>query len=309
MQRLQNQTLPHALLVAAPSGLGKREFVDAFVRTLLCESHDFSQGCGHCRACLLNAAGSHPDRVTIALELRDDGKPRTEITVDQIRGLSQRLALTSQFGGYQCAVIDPADAMNVNASNALLKTLEEPTPASIIVLVSDQPARLPATIRSRCQRLAWSAPAPDVVQNWLLGQGIEPKLAEKARIASDGNPGLALRLIQQGSLVLREELSNDLGGLHTGREAALDVALRWSKSEPETRLWLACGLVREQSRADVSATPGPLNLTRPIDSTKLAGWFDQANRTRESLRGPLRPELALLELLSSWCALAPAGRA
>jgi DNA polymerase-3 subunit delta' len=107
-ERRERGTLPHAILIAGPAGLNKREFAEAFATAMLCQNAPGDQlACGTCRACLLIAAGSHPDRVKIEIELRDDGKPRTELTVDQIRRLSERLALTPQFGGMQIATIEP----------------------------------------------------------------------------------------------------------------------------------------------------------------------------------------------------------
>jgi len=305
-QRRANGTLPHALLLCGPEGLGKREFAAALAAALLCQNpRADGAACGACRACALLAAGSHPDRVRVTLELRDDGKPRTEITVDQIRVLSERLALTAQFGGFQIALIDPADLMNHAAANALLKTLEEPTPATVIVLIADQPARLSATIRSRCQRVEFRVPAPAQGREWLEQHGADAKAASAALAAAGGNPGLALRWIQAGGLALREEVSADLKALYGGKAAAVEVANRWSRQEPETRLWFAAALAREEAQAAARGATGPLALTARPDFTKLSAWFDQANRARAQLRGPLRPELVLLEVLT---AVAPRSR-
>ena len=90
----------HALLFASPRGYGKRALADAFAAALLCPQRNADgSACGKCRSCLLVAAGSHPDLVRVTFEVRDDGKPRTEFTVDQMRALGQRLAMSSQFGG------------------------------------------------------------------------------------------------------------------------------------------------------------------------------------------------------------------
>ena len=232
-------------------------------------------------ACGFFAAGTHPDLVRVSLEARDDGKLRTEIVVDQIRALSERLVLTAQFGGYQIAMIDPADAMNGSASNALLKTLEEPTPNTILVLVSDHPARLSATIRSRCQRIDFPIPTESISLPWLVAQGLNEKQAAAALAASGGNPGLALIWARSGRLALRDEVADDLRALHQGNKTALDVANAWAKAEPDPRLWFAAGLARAEANAQARGTAGPLALTVGADLTKLAAWFDQANRARE----------------------------
>ncbi|MEP6482892.1 MAG: DNA polymerase III subunit delta' [Rudaea sp.] len=298
-ERRERGMLPHALLICGPPGLGKRDFAEAFANALLCEKSSGAQlACGTCRACLLIAAGSHPDRVKVGLELRDDGKPRTELTVDQIRHLSQRLALTAQFGGMQVATIDPADAMNQSASNALLKTLEEPTPATVIMLVADQPARLSATIRSRCQRVDIHVPTATVAAQWLRDQGVSEKTVDAALQAGSGNPGLALRWSKDGGLAMRNEVTADLRALFSGKNSPVDVANRWAKNDPDGRLWFAAGLLRDEAQASARGASGPLALTSRRDLTKLARWFDQTNRARAQLRGPLRPELVVLDALS-----------
>ena len=292
-------TLPHALLICGPAGLNKRDFAAAFANALLCERAVGAElACGKCRACLLVAAGSHPDRVSIGLELRDDGKPRTEITVDQIRYLSERLALTPQFGGAQVATIDPADLMNQSASNALLKTLEEPTAATVIVLIADEPSRLSATIRSRCQRIDIKLPVLADATRWLRDQGVDEKTAASALQASSGNPGLALRWTKDGGLALRAEVAADVRALCAGKHSLVDVANRWAKNEPEWRLWFTAALIREEADAQARGAQGPLTLTSRRDFTKLAQWFDRNNRARAQLRGPLRSELVVLDALS-----------
>src|SRR5262249_11510749 len=157
----------------------KRELARAFVARVLCrEARGDAPACGRCRACEQHAAGSHPDFVAVSFELRDDGKLRTEITVDQIRALSARFALTPEAGGYQIAAIDPADAMNQSAANALLKTLEEPSGDTLLLLVSDEPSHLPATIVSRCARVEVRFPPRSEALAWLGTQGVAPQQAE-----------------------------------------------------------------------------------------------------------------------------------
>jgi len=313
-ERRRRDALPHAILLAGPAGLGKREFADAFARALLCESiRADGFACATCRACKLVAAGTHPDLVRVNFELRDDGKSRTELTVDQMRALSERLALTAQFGGAQVALIDPADAMNHAASNALLKTLEEPTAGTIIVLIADYPARLSATIRSRCQRIEFRVPDGRLALQWLAVQGIDGKQAADALNAGDGNPGLALAWAQGEALKLRGEVAQDLRELNAGVAAAFEVAQRWSREESDLRLRFAASLVQQQGRAQAQggatlSAGGPLALTRAVDLVKLTSWFDRANRTRDLLRGPIRSELAMLELLATWVMAATPNR-
>lgn len=301
MARHRAGQLAHALLLSGPAGLKKRDFAERLATALLCEQpREDAAACGRCRACRLLVAGSHPDLVRVNLLLRDDGTPRTEIIVEQIRELSERLAMTAQFGGMQIALVDPADAMNVSAANALLKTLEEPSAATLIVLVADQPMRLPATIRSRCQRVEFRLPAQSQAREWLGGQGLATKSIEAALDASGGNPGLALAWARDGGLQVREEVVADLRALHAGRISAVEVAQRWSRAEPEPRLWFVAALAQAEAVSIAAGREGPLSLTATPDLTKLEARFDEANRARALLRGPLRPELVVLDALAMW---------
>lgn len=302
-ERLRRGAMPHALLIAGAEGLGKRALAAQLAAMLLC-ARGADGPCGRCRACLLLAAGSHPDRVEVTLGLRDDGKPRTEIVVDQVRALSERLAMTPQFGGYQVVIVDPADAMNASAANALLKTLEEPTPGTVIALVSDHPSRLPATIRSRCQRVLLVPPARAQALDWLAKHNV-PEAATVLDAAA-GNPGLALALAGSGGIAARAEVIRDLCALWNGSAAPVEVANRWAKAELAPRLWFAAQLGAEEATTTARGARGPLALTPAAEFHKLAAWIRDTGRTREQLRGPVRPELAALDILLAWCDMAPA---
>src|SRR3569832_2564259 len=141
--------LPHALLLTGPQGMGKQRFAENWMAGLLCEAPD-AEGCacGVCRRCQLLAAGNHPDYRQLTPP--EEGKV---IGVDQVRELIQYIALTPQYGANKIATIHTADKLNINAANTLLKTLEEPPPLSLFVLVTAQPSRLPVTVISRCQRI------------------------------------------------------------------------------------------------------------------------------------------------------------
>jgi len=294
--RLAREALPHALLLCGPAGLGKRAFLARFVRGLLCERPREGEACGQCRACLLLDAGTHPDFVTISYGLRKDGVQRKEIVVDQIRELSARLAMASQFGGWQVVVIDPADAMNAAAANALLKTLEEPSPQTLLLLVADAPWRLPQTIRSRCQRIEFQLPSSDEALSWLAAHGVADPAG--ALEAAGGNPGLAQAWAEQGALARRQAVRKDLAALAAGRVEPMEVARRWLDAEPEQCLWFAAQAAVDEARARAAGNAAPLGSQ--LDAEALGDWFAVANRTRDALRGPLRGDLLLLELLAGW---------
>lgn len=290
-----------ALLVAGPPGTGKRDFARAFAAAALChERAGDAPACGHCRDCTLLAAGTHPDFARVTLEEREPGKLRTEITVEQVRALCARLALASQFGGWQVAVIDPADKMNASAANALLKTLEEPSAPSLIVLVSDDPSRLPATIRSRCQRIDAVAPPEAVALDWLVAAGLDRESARSALAASAGNPGLALQWSRDGTAALDEICRSELASLAEGRNSAMQVAEGWAADRPRERLWFACVEAAGKARRLASTQSQRDALTAATEIQKLTAWFAAATRARRLLDTTVRADLVLLDVMRQW---------
>src|SRR5687768_12956504 len=185
--------LGHGLLFCGPSQLGKRAVAERLAQRLLCTDRRVDgEPCGECRGCRLLAAGTHPDYQLISFVPNKEGtRLRTEIVIEQVRRLSEQMGLTPQYGGAQIAIIDPADAINHAACNALLKTLEEPVAGRYLWLVSAHPIRLSATIRSRCQRLEFRLPPHDEALAWLRAQSHAGKAAGEALEAARGHPGLA----------------------------------------------------------------------------------------------------------------------
>lgn len=294
--RRERGALPHALLLCGAAGLGKRAFARAFVHGLLCLQPAGGYACGHCRSCLLLAAGTHPDLVELTCGVRRDGTARTEIVVDQIRDLAARLAMNSQFGGWQVACIDPADAMNTAAANALLKTLEEPSAATLMILLADAPWRLPPTIRSRCQRVEFHLPDTQDALAWLRAEGVGDGM--RALAAAGGNPGLARDWSRSGMLGRRDAVRDDLAALAGGRGDPGTVARRWLDGEPASCLWFAAQAASDEFKARAVGAKPPLGST--LDDEALWGWHVAANHAREGLRGPVRADLQLLDLLSRW---------
>ena len=296
--------LPHALLIGGPAGLGKRDLARRLARRLMCSSPEAGDACRQCRNCILIASQTHPDLIEVSFALNEKGEPRKEILIAQIRDLTEKLLLTPQIARGQVAVIDPADAMNRSAFNALLKTLEEPPAGRHLLLIADQPQRLPATIRSRCQWLRVELPPHDEALDWLLAQGVDSRSAGEALDAAQGNPGLALVYHSDDGLALRRTVAEDLAALASARGSTPEMAAAWAADQPIQRLRFAGELVRDHlaarvgaARVDVltkagfRATPDPLSL---------ASWFDDVVRTLNSLNGPMRDDLQIAELLITW---------
>ena len=182
-------TLPHALLIAGAADIGKLRFARAFSALMLCADAR-GRACGHCRSCRLIAAGSHPDLMAIQPEER--GKA---IRIDAVRELREFCAGRPHQGGWRVILMEPADALNANAANALLKTLEEPGAQTLLMLVSAQPGLLPATVRSRCRLLRLPTPPGAQALPWLREQLPPETDAESLLRRAGGRPLRALALV------------------------------------------------------------------------------------------------------------------
>ncbi len=188
--------LPHALLLHGPKGIGKREFALAMAKWLLCEAPDEAGACGHCKSCAWFDQDVHPDfrlvePATDTDKAEDSGKKSSKlITIGEIRELGDFMGLVSHQGGWRVVVIHPAELMNPAAGNALLKTLEEPPAGVLLILVTHQPGRLLATVRSRCRKIALALPARAQARDWLAENG--PPQAVGALDEVGGAPLLAL---------------------------------------------------------------------------------------------------------------------
>jgi len=309
--------LGHGLLFCGPAQLGKRAVAERLAQRLLCMDRTADgEPCGSCRSCRLFALRSqtdpvelrpdgslahpdghtgHPDFAQIGYGINPKAKPpksRTEIVIEQVRKLSEQMALTPQYGEVKVAIIEPADAINHAAANALLKTLEEPVPGRYLWLVSAYPARLSATIRSRCQKLEFRLPPRAEALDWLQRQGHATAEADEALEAARGHPGLAHGWLEGGGMALRREVAADLGRLGKGELAVVETAQRWAADD----------LVDQRLRfaADLAVAEATTGLTDPLRARSLAAWFDRANRARELLRTTVRADLVVVEVLMAW---------
>ncbi len=305
----------HATLIVGPARLGKRVLAEHLAQRVLCLSPRFDgEACGSCKSCTLFATRSqydpletrpdaspshpwghsaHPDLKFVGYEINQKtGKPRAEIVIEQIRALSEAMTLTPQLGGAQVVIVDPADAINWNAFNALLKTLEEPQPGRYLWLLSANPARLPATIRSRCQRLELRLPPQEEALQWLAARGHRGELAREALEAARGHPGLADAWVSGDGLVLRRAVAQDVQALQRGQAAPAELAQRWvADGRAEERLRHLAELALQEAAG----------LTDAARTRTLAARFDAANRTRDLLRSTVRADLAVTETLLGWC--------
>jgi DNA polymerase-3 subunit delta' len=262
------ERLPHALLLEGPAGLGKRHFAELLARAVLCaRAASDGTACGGCRSCSLVSAGTHPD-----LSLIEPEEAGGQIRIDTVRELAARERLTAQLGTYKVALIDPADAMNPAAANALLKTLEEPSSGCLMLLITAHPSHLPATIRSRCQRLSFSPPPEAVAVEWLaerVGQ-VDPHLLYGL---SGGAPLKALALIENGLREARERMLGDFAAMMANARDPVTIAETWNKSGPEQALEWLVGWALDMAR--LKASPSPPLVFNPDKLELLAGIADR----------------------------------
>ncbi|HYQ72062.1 MAG TPA: DNA polymerase III subunit delta' [Gammaproteobacteria bacterium] len=310
---LAHDRMPHALLLAGQPGVGKSMLADYVARQLLCP--DLSAGgapCGLCAGCLQYAAGTHPDFFRV-----EPAEDATVIKVDQIRELAEKLSLSSHHGGFKVALLAPAESMNINAANSLLKTLEEPSDNTVLLLVSARPAQLPATIRSRCQLVRVEMPARDVALGWLTGQVADDQKDVYLKLAH-GAPLEALRQARADLIRLRRERFESLLGILDGSRSALAVAQEWSKDEDLEgirwlREWLMdllrirlTGQTGSVRSADLEA--GLEGLARRLESRVLFGLLDSINRLLRLTAGSLNRQLLTEDILLAWATQCRSGR-
>lgn len=311
-QRLQDsraqQRLPHAVLLSGPSGVGKRLFAQRLAAALVCEDTQIQrQPCGQCKACRLIAASTHPD--VHWLEPEEEGK---NIRIDAVRALTARTTLTTQARGSRVFLISPAHAMNRAASNALLKTLEEPTASSVLVLISSQPHLLPATVRSRCQDIVFKPVDAAQAEQWLLGKVDKTELLPLLALTG-GAPLAALKAAEEGWLSAAEDTVARLTELKLRKTNPMQVVEHWGQRALDgllVDLARVCSDLVQLSSAQQSprlfmpqARDNLQVLANGIDLQRLFNFTDELNRLKRQMNHNLNPQMLLEKIVTDWLAL------
>jgi DNA polymerase-3 subunit delta' len=273
--------LPHALLIHdSVAGAGGDWLANWAASVALCLSPDDAP-CGKCTGCVRVANNQHPDLIRVVPT--EDSK---QLRIEQVRDLAQELSLTSHQGGYKVGILSPADSMNRFAANALLKTLEEPPPRTLLILVASQPSRLPATILSRCQKLKVRAPTRAEALEWLQAtrgagdwNGVLDVLGDAPFAAAEADP--------KAIPALGAETRRTLEEMEQGTADPVATAERWHRSDTALRLkgfeaWLT-------DRVQRDAAPS-------ARARELFELLDVVRELRSTLDVPINRSLALESL-------------
>lgn len=316
--------LPHALLFLGQRGLGKAELARAFAASLLCEqSTPDGAACGQCLACGWFAEGNHPDFRLLQPEVLNDtvdgeeGKKKAsqQITIDQVRELDDFLNVGTHRAGLRVILIHPAEAMNRNTANALLKSLEEPAPGTVFLLVSSEPLRLLPTLRSRCQAVPISVPPMDVAADNLRQAGL--KTPERWLALAGGAPFLALEWANQPQHSWLDSLLRALsagGKVDALRAAAeLDKEIKDSKGQLALKAivqiwqkWLVdLNLAHQglETRYFLAESGTLRTLADMIPTVRLMHAYRDGLAHRRAAEQPLNPRLFLENLFLEYRAL------
>ena len=300
-QLMQAETLPHALIFYGNAGIGKRAFVNSLAALLLCQQPQNNRACEQCKTCLLRIAGNHPDYKVV--EPEDKGK---QIGVDQIRKLQESVysmaSQTSWLGAWKVVLIDPAQMMNINAANSLLKILEEPASNTTFLLLTDYLQWLLPTVRSRCQQRLLASPDEQSALTWLQSQTVNGKsLDEKIlqallpfysqqpglilELIADGNYEQRLQMIEHARLVLGGQLPNhqlmDIAEQLGSQRELLENNLAWFYEE-----------VHQHCRINIDSKPSAVAVNSDFNAA-----LHQALREG---RSNVNPKLLWQNLLIQW---------
>jgi DNA polymerase-3 subunit delta' len=258
--------IPHAILLSGMPGTGKRAFADQLAAWLLCLNRNPQQACSECSSCQWLKADTHPSLLRVSPEVDNKGKTSQFIKIDQIRELMPFVQQTGK--GWRVIIIEPAESLNIAAANALLKTLEEPGEQVTLILVSDQPLQLPATIRSRLQQYRVGDVNSQQALDFLNAQArlnTHGHLSEQQNRLllnlSSGAPLAALALVEQPAFIARQDWITDWQKLLEQHLSPMTLSSNWQKRLSLTE-WLK--LLQWMIRDAIAA-----HLSQPVCQTDL----------------------------------------
>lgn len=307
---IEQKRIPQALLITGNKGLGKQHMASQFAAALLCTApHANGMACGLCSSCLLVHADTHPDLIRVQPEETGKG-----ITIGQIRALITQLTLKPQFETIRVVIINPADKMNNAAANAFLKCLEEPTERTVIILISEKLSKLPATIISRCQKLAIGSPDKQTVAEWLSktlqGDAVSDKKLYGSIPLAQGAPLLALEYANDETLTLRDECFKKWMAIAKQHESPVIVAEDWQKQSATPLLFWMTSWIVDMIKCFYHAETEDLynpdlkeqlqELSRQLELKGLYKLYDLLLLGRQRLDTQINKQLLFEEILIQW---------
>jgi DNA polymerase-3 subunit delta' len=313
LQQYAKQRLGHALLLVGQEGVGKRLLLREVSQFLLCTNQQAGP-CGECGSCHLFNAGSHPDLLMV--EPEEKGK---QIKIEQVRKVTEFVNTTAQRGHSKVVLLGPAEAMNVNASNALLKSLEEPSANITLLLYSHQPSGLLATIKSRCQQFPVYGPDFHQALSWVQ-QNCEAELSEPAansvlRLAS-GAPLKALDMIEQDVHVQYMQFCQNMMDLQNRQVQWNELLTKWKNWDMQNILqWFygllldaqkqKAGLVDAQALSMLELSAQTQQVAQRAQYGQIEQALEKLMQSQQAYRGQANPNPTMMteSLLIDWLAL------
>jgi DNA polymerase-3 subunit delta' len=289
--------LAHGILIHEDAGAGGLEFARWIAQLVNCREAERAP-CGECQQCRWIAADQHPDVARIS-PLEDSNY----IVVDQVRELIAELTLTAHGSGYKVAIFTPADVLFPNAANSLLKTLEEPPRRTLVLLVTSQPARLMATVRSRCSRIRLKGPTPAAAASYLESvRGAGPWAGALA--ATGGGPFSLLEADPEALAKLRNETVQTMDEIGSGKLQPPGVAERWTAKGSDVAGRLACLEIWVTERILESAAKRDVtHLSGAGGQSKICRLFELSDAVREmrkQFQTSINKTMAVESLLWRW---------
>jgi len=307
---INQKRVPQALLITGKKGMGKRALATFFSQSLLCANPlPEKTFCGNCQSCILFKAETHPDYFLI--EPEEVGK---EIGISVIRQLVSKLALKPQLEQYRVVVINLADNLNRNSSNAFLKYLEEPTERTSLILLSEKPAKLLATIRSRCQKVALITPDKQVATQWCKQQGIVENNELLLSLAQDA-PLQVKQFAESDLLKLRKESFSQWLKMTQSHSNFVSQAEQWSKLDKESidllLFWMISWVsdmvklvyCEQASIYNPDIAKDLQEIAVKLDLKDLYKYYDFLLLSRQRLDTQLNKQLLIEETLMQWLKL------
>ncbi len=305
--------LSHAQLLSGPAGIGKRHFARALVAFLLCEARS-GYACGKCRSCMQLAVGAHPNASVLSpegflgLALTEDGhheqglvhwqpdedRKKRDISIEATRHMIERMTLSNHYGGAKVIIVEPAEALNTNSVNSLLKTIEEPPAKTFLLLIAERPQSLAATLRSRCQRIRFAVPTAEESRSWLQEQG---GISDAAALEESlGAPLRALEMARGDGLAQRREWLELWTAVAKQRRDPLTAAATVGKEQLAEHLSWVCAWLIGLLRGAV--LDGASERSAALDQM-LAEILEAQRRAT----GNAQPQLLMESLFVQWLRL------